>query len=57
MYADFEEACIAVQKAENEFIEVLKQKGYVTDAAAGGQDSEARTQRGWVGWTIFYNFY
>ena len=57
MYADFEEACIAVQKAENEFIEVLKQKGYVTDAAAGGQDSEARTQRGWVGCAILNNLY
>jgi len=31
MYADFEEACLAVQKVENEFISVLKQKGYVSD--------------------------
>ena len=31
MYDDFEEACLAVQKVENEFISVLKQKGYVSD--------------------------
>jgi regulator of nonsense transcripts 2 len=44
LFADFEEACLAVQKAENEFISVLRQKGYVSEVVNQAADSQ-RGQR------------
>jgi hypothetical protein len=34
LFTSFEEACTAVQKAENEFLSLLKQKGYNMDVAS-----------------------
>merc|ERR1740128_881211 len=51
-YSTFEEACLGVQKAENEFLALLKQKGYISQptlhsseegGVGGGEEDGLRT--------------
>jgi hypothetical protein len=44
LFTSFEEACEAVQKAENEFLALLKKKGYETEAVS--QPEHASTADG-----------